>query len=182
MKSRIPGSVFILPPPTQVTTREAIESILNKLGDILQPISRETPIKISKEEMTKMPAIPSNMIIDLRQTLSECDEFASQRQLRAVFTEQRLHVFQTGLHEGSSVGERVDLTINYLIRKNLTSGENGLVILLQVLRDRRDPADEMNRRLARLADELETAISGEPPIQSDQRIEQKKLHRLNDSW
>jgi predicted Rossmann-fold nucleotide-binding protein len=112
-----------------------------------------------------MPGIPSTLLQEIRQTLMLCDEFSSQRQLKAIFAEQRLKTFQSGLPEADSTGGRVDLTISYLSGKRLSSGENGLVVLLEVLIGRKDQADELHSKLERLKGKLTVVLSGKMEAQ-----------------
>jgi len=102
-----------------------------------------------------MPGIPKILMPQLRQTLSDCEEFSSHRTLYAVFTDERIRIFQKGLDEATNVYSRVDLTINYLVEKHKKDNRNALVLLLEVLSEKYDPEDERADRLQNLAFELD---------------------------
>jgi len=102
-----------------------------------------------------MSGIPQTLLLPLRRVLMDCDEFHSPRQLYAIIGTDELKPFQVGLPSADNLSERVDVTIGYLSEKRRTSGENALVLLLQLLGERYDPVDERHGRLLALASQLE---------------------------
>lgn len=102
-----------------------------------------------------MSGIPNVLLTPTRKALIDCDELFSPRQLRAVFEDERLRLWQAGLPFTDNVGEQADFLISYLANKHRTSGENALVLLLHVLGERHDPDDERHNRLLNLAEQLE---------------------------
>jgi hypothetical protein len=101
-----------------------------------------------------MAGIPGELMSPMRKALLDCDEFQDQRQLRSLFDESKLIAFKYNLPEADNIGQRVDLAISYLYNKNLRSGENALVLLLQILSERKS-AEELGVRLSRLAGQLQ---------------------------
>jgi len=102
-----------------------------------------------------MLLIPQSSDPSLRQALTACDEFYSPRQLYALFGVNELKAFQTGLPEANNLRERIDLTTSYLQDKYRSSGENALILFLQVLAGRYDLDDERHDRLLNLAEQLQ---------------------------
>lgn len=102
-----------------------------------------------------MLKIPQSLMLALRQALIVCDEFYSPRQLYAVFGVNELKPFQIGLPEANNPRERIDLTINYLQDQYRSSGENALILFMQVLADHYDLEDERHSRLLNLAEQLQ---------------------------
>lgn len=139
------------PPPEDVAQIIIIISS-GKKPSVPDPVVAE-PAKMSQH------GIPSVLLHSIRQTLMCCDEFSSQRQLYAVMGVESLRPWQAGLPGADSLSERVDLTINHLAEKYRASGENALVLLLQTLGDRYDPADERHTQLLKLAGQLELSLS-----------------------
>lgn len=95
--------------------------------------------------------LPASTLGALRQTLLLCDEFESQRRLRAVFSAHELRPWQGGLPEADSMSERVELTISYLLEKRNRQGQGALPLLLQALGAARDADDELSASLRGLA-------------------------------
>lgn len=102
-----------------------------------------------------MRGIPQTLLVPLRQALIDCDELYSPRQLRTIFLAEKLRPWQPGLPFADSIGEQADILIEYLAKKHRTSGENALVLFLQLLGARYDSKDERHGRLLALADQLE---------------------------
>jgi len=101
-----------------------------------------------------MRGLPQRLLSALRQALMRCNEFQSTPLLRAVFAAEELQIWQASLPEADNLQSRVDLTLDYLREKRRRSGEHALVLLLNVLSSRYDPADERHGLLADLATQL----------------------------
>jgi SMODS-associated and fused to various effectors sensor domain/Calcineurin-like phosphoesterase len=129
-----------------------------------------------------MSGLPSEINIRLRDALLHCNQFASTRQLGAVFgTNESLRLWRSGIPEADSLAGRVNLTIDYLIDKFHSSGENGLVILVHSLADSVDPADNLHRILGELADELRLLLL--PKINTDNsKAKQKQNKKCSFNW
>jgi len=102
--------------------------------------------------------IPSGLLNQIKYVLTRCEPFSSDRDLRAVFVDERLSRWQTALPEARSVDERVKSTIDYLNDK-FHSQQNALVLLLQTLSDSFHTYDNLHQRLRSLAAELSTLKS-----------------------
>lgn len=63
-------------------------------------------------ETLSMSSINQTLLYQLRQTLLKCDEFQNPAVLFALMADERLSPWQSNLPGASSVGERVDLTID----------------------------------------------------------------------
>lgn len=91
--------------------------------------------------------------------LQECGPFASTEALRAIFAHPRLRPWQESLPETNSSQERVEQVIAFLADRFNTQGQNALVLLLQVLRDRLHPEDLCHARLNRVAADLAAELA-----------------------
>jgi 3',5'-cyclic AMP phosphodiesterase CpdA len=103
-----------------------------------------------------MAGLDQEMLRKLREALLKCDEFHSPRVLFAVMGIEPLSHWQTRLPSADSVGERVDLTIHYLVDKHHINGKNALVLLLEILGERYSEIDERHSLLLNLANELQS--------------------------
>lgn len=105
--------------------------------------------------------IPLDLLSQLRETLLECEQFESDRQLRSVFAYARLKPWRNSLPQAASPTSRVDAVIDFLVNKRRSdTKENALVLLLRVLSNLIEERDELHQHLANLADELENALGG----------------------
>ncbi len=102
-----------------------------------------------------MNGIPSELLPSLRKALRACPEFQDMPRLKSVFEDGRLKRWKEDLPEGNSLLWRVNLTISYLIEERTGKrGENALVILLNILSNRRPEDDGLHYTLADLASKL----------------------------
>ena len=104
---------------------------------------------------TTRSGIPGELFARLRTTLLDCDEFYSPRQLRAVFATEELRPFRGNFPSVDSAAGQVDAAISYLHGKHRATGENALVLFLQILADNYQDQDLQGQLLA-LARELES--------------------------
>lgn len=105
--------------------------------------------------------IPPTMYSQLREALLDCGPFGNDSQLRSVFAHAKLRPWRHSVPQAANPADRVDAVIAFLVEKQRAdTKENALVLLLRVLSERLDPADECRPRLARLADKLELALGG----------------------
>ena len=125
--------------------------------------------------------IPSTVIGELRKVLMECDEFVNQQALLALFVIPELRTFKSSLPEATAIGERVDRTINYLWDKQLVSGENGLVILLEEIRDRIPSEDSRHVRLADVVEKLKMPIKLQRGTSDDIGLSNRDVEKYQNS-
>ncbi|MHC5829018.1 MAG: hypothetical protein ACYT04_77205, partial [Nostoc sp.] len=91
--------------------------------------------------------------------LLECDQFESDRSLRAIFIYEPLRPWHSSLPQAQSLTSRVDNLIAFLSDKHRSdTKENALVLFVRLLSEQIDEADERHQRLTDLALELERAI------------------------
>jgi hypothetical protein len=111
-----------------------------------------------------MAGISTSMYGQLRETLLDCGPFADDRQLSALFKHPKLKPWRHSVPQAHTPAARVEAMLAFLLEKRRAdTGENALVLLLQVLSERLDPADECHWQLARLAEELNRALAGASP-------------------
>jgi hypothetical protein len=143
---------------------ETIEQSGKLYTETKEPASVTINHKLAVQQNTNSPkrshlrGVPQEILTALRQALIACDEFSSSQQLRAVFSTEKLTPWQSRIPDATSVSDRVDLVVGYLISKYLVSGENALVILTTELSARYDPTDARHSRLAELANNLERTL------------------------
>jgi len=108
--------------------------------------------------------IPPTMYSQLREALLDCGPFGNDSQLRSVFAHAKLRPWRHNVPQAANPADRVDAVIAFLVEKQRAdTKENALVLLLRVLSERLDPADECHQRLSRLVGELEGALGGGAP-------------------
>ncbi|WP_199334061.1 MULTISPECIES: hypothetical protein [Nostocaceae] len=106
-----------------------------------------------------MAGIPPQLLNRLRQALLECEQFESDRSLRAIFIYEPLRPWHSSLPQAQSLTSRVDNLIAFLSDKHRSdTKENALVLFVRLLSEQIDEADERHQRLTDLALELERAI------------------------
>ncbi|WP_217481660.1 hypothetical protein [Nostoc sp. TCL240-02] len=106
-----------------------------------------------------MAGIPPQLLNRLRQALLECEQFESDRDLRAIFTYEPLRPWHSSLPQAQSRTSRVDNLIAFLVNKHRSdTKENALVLFVRLLSELLDEVDERHQQLADLALELERAI------------------------
>ncbi|MEH1945201.1 MAG: CHAT domain-containing protein [Nostoc sp.] len=106
-----------------------------------------------------MAGIPPQLLNRLRQALLECEQFESDRDLRAIFAFEPLHPWRVSLPHADSLTSRVDNLIAFLVNKYRSdTKENALVLFVRLLSYLLDGVDERHQQLADLASELEREI------------------------
>lgn len=105
-----------------------------------------------------MTTIPNELMQRLIHTLLQSDSFYSSHELRSMFVDKRIALWRNRLPEANSSRSRVEQVIWYFIDKQNSHGENALVLLLEVLRDRTHPDDALHLELATLADNLKQEV------------------------
>lgn len=95
-----------------------------------------------------------NLYERLKLLLAQCDAFASDSALRALFAEPRLCEWQADLPYTRSRERRVAQTIHYLHGQYNAEHENGLVVLLQVLSEQPEVDDNFQLTLSDMAERV----------------------------
>lgn len=106
-----------------------------------------------------MSGIEPGLLNRLENTLRECREFQSDQTLYAVFVDARISIWREELSNATSVTDRVTLTIGNLENKYSENGDNALILLLYVLKDKY--SDIRRKELTQLIKELGHIV--EPP-------------------
>ncbi len=144
-------------PAMQVTLTMQIQQADERLAEIVQQLAElntTTPPPVTKDQPMPPPVPTADQHRRLRALIGRCDELDTPRQLSALFADPRIALWRAGLPEADNRKGRVDLLISYLIGKRTTAGESALVLLLWVLAEKYDPADERHDNLLTLASEL----------------------------
>lgn len=103
-----------------------------------------------------MKALSPDLLKQLRRVLTRCGPFEEERELRALFVDERLALWQEDLPHANSPGARVDLLVEYLYDKyHRDHAENGLVLFLAVLQDSLSEADACHEEVERLGRRLQ---------------------------
>ncbi|MBN1450149.1 MAG: hypothetical protein JW963_03965 [Anaerolineales bacterium] len=101
-----------------------------------------------------MTGLSSDLYRRCREALLRCAEFDTNAALRAVFVTAELVPFRNGLPEATAKAARVDVTLDYLLPKQLSDGHAVLPLFLVALAGRYDPADALHATLCGLAAEI----------------------------
>ncbi|MBN1875150.1 MAG: CHAT domain-containing protein [Anaerolineae bacterium] len=128
-----------------------------------------------------MSGVPPYLHNQLIAVLNECGTFDNQEHLEAVFNDPRLRVWKNNVPSASTRAARVQLIVSTLIDAWDTHEQNGLVMLLFVLKDLAPPETACYRRLADLAPQLEQAIINERIAACEQDLKQLQEH-LDRGW
>jgi len=129
-----------------VTSDEAWQTVIDQIPGLAQtPIKREM---VSSE-------IPPLLYQRLRSLLLECVPFEESKTLADLFVDSRIAIWRGSLPQTDTLLDRVEQTVQFLIQQHHEGyNQNGLVLFLQVLRDRIDWSDECYELLTLAADEL----------------------------
>jgi hypothetical protein len=93
----------------------------------------------------------SNIHSRVLKTLRNCDLIYNERQLRAIFADPRLQLWQGLLPVGSeNLVTLLDETIAMLVKRSNVAGEQAIVLFLQVLQERVDPDDWCHEQIETL--------------------------------
>ncbi|MDM8532063.1 hypothetical protein QUF63_12905 [Anaerolineales bacterium HSG25] len=115
-----------------------------------------------------MTGINPNTYNRLIDTLLKCGPFESGSQLKAMFVDDRIHPWRNRLPTANNLDDRVKAVVDYLHNQKSYTGENALVLFLQVLRDQANPRTGCHRDLAELVREFErTQTSPRKPAQQN---------------
>jgi len=113
-----------------------------------------------------MAGIEPELSKRIHNKLLECSEFESDSKLRAIFVDARISPWQDHVPQAATAKALVQATVAFLNGKtHADTGENGLVLLLLVLSDQRDPKDQLCQDLIQLANELKKShsVTSRPP-------------------
>src|SRR5260221_531251 len=105
-----------------------------------------------------MNELPLELYNRCRSVFLECDEFQSNESLRAVFTSGPLALYRDKISNADKLELRVDLCIEAL-HKRTRGGEPVLALLIEALRDRNPPGDDLRDTLNKLALDVRTTLS-----------------------
>lgn len=122
-----------------------------------------------------MTGISPNTLNRLRAVLLSCSQFTSNGSLPAIFTDARISLWRGELLQMPSQDGRIDSLIHVLHDKCNRNGDNALVLLLNVLRDRIDSEDSRHSQLAEISDVLRAEVG--PLHQTDSAISEKGVSK-----
>jgi hypothetical protein len=108
-----------------------------------------------------MAGIPSHLYRRLQALLLRSEAFESNAALRTLFVDQRLAPWRNQVPEATNRQGRVQALIAFLADRYNVQGQNALVLLLRVLRERVDPGDRLHHDLDTLAEALSAALRDE---------------------
>jgi hypothetical protein len=107
-----------------------------------------------------MRGLPPDLARRLRETLSHCGPFDSDRFLRAAFVDARLSPWRDTIPEATSRAARVDALIEALLEQTSDAGDTALALFCDVLVDRVSPGDACRGQLAQSAVDLRRTSPG----------------------
>lgn len=135
-------------PRNHITPRQA-----DALGGTLAP----TPIGSS----SPLPRIPPQIRNHLREVMLNCGPFKDQDSLKNLFIVKELSRWRDTIPEAKTSSDRVDVTIDHLSQQN-NGRKNGLISLLEVLRDRQGEGDDCIIQLDNRIKELKAHYKSSP--------------------
>ena len=102
-----------------------------------------------------MPGLSPDLSRRLRETLSRCGPFDSDRALRAVFEDARIAPWCDLIFDNTpNRAARIDALIEALLEQVNDASDSALALFLDVLADRISPCHACKQQLAHLAAEL----------------------------
>lgn len=107
--------------------------------------------------------LPPDVLKRLYEVLLRCGPFDDYGKLKALFQDERIYLWREGLPRVDTPGGQCASLVNYLAECSRTTGENGLSLFLQVLRDRTSPEDSCHTQLEELIGQLAGAASPAAP-------------------
>lgn len=110
-----------------------------------------------------MSGLPQSLYTQIRQALLDCDEIADPARLRVIMRTSSLRPFANSFKTANNPNTQVDYLIGDFVDRNLATGENALVLLLELLANRYDATDERHDRLLDLATTLQDAKTDTQP-------------------
>jgi hypothetical protein len=105
-----------------------------------------------------MRGIPSQLLRSLREVLSNCEQFETNRALRDLFADKRIAPWRNNLPQADTLMGRVESVLSYLYDKKHRDGANALVLMLLVLVDAVDSEDVRYEQLKTLVSGLEAEL------------------------
>ncbi|MBN2393976.1 MAG: SIR2 family protein [Anaerolineae bacterium] len=115
--------------------------------------------QVSEVPMAEAPGISPQLYDKLQTILLRCGPFRSDNALSPLFVDSRISQWRDMLPSRDNPAERVQAVIEKLSERSNAQGENALVLLLRVLRDRTSPGDACYGQLDALADDLAASLS-----------------------
>jgi len=120
-----------------------------------------------------MPGLPQLLYTQIRQALLACDEINDPAQLRSILRTSVLSPFANSFKTANNPNTQVDYLIGDLAERRLTTGENALVLLLELLANHYDLADARHDELVNLAAALQNIRTDVVPPSSASTSEHK---------
>jgi hypothetical protein len=123
-----------------------------------------------------MTSLSPELHRDIRQTLLDCGSFNDSSYLRDLFTDGRISPWRYSLPSRDNVIALVEAYIAFLVGKTRAdTHKNALVLFLQVLSERHDPAVTCHQNLLNTAADLEAELRGEkrPSLQKSSSTPQQ---------
>jgi hypothetical protein len=149
------------------------------------PLSTQT-VEVA---MPKTPSIPPELYLKLQTILLRCGPFRSDNALSPLFVDSRISQWRDLLPSRDNPAERAQAVIEKLSERNNAQGENALVLLLRVLRDRTSSGDACCGQLDALANELAVTMSAPPPKPAVQTVKgdgqaprERKVYGQGKAW
>ncbi len=105
--------------------------------------------------------LPPQLYNRLQSTLLKCGPFDSEVELRAMFVDARISPWRDAFPEMRNRVSRVNVLIDELLHRYATTGENALLLFLQVLNEQASAGDACHNDIATLATELEHTLRGQ---------------------
>lgn len=141
----------------QIITKETL-TFLQALSDQRTVKDEAAPPTIDSPLATATKqGLPPAVYRRLHRSLLDCGPFDSDHMLRAAFVDERIRMWRDALPQTNSRQTRVKAVIDFLYHRSNKSGENGLVLMLQTLRDQTEAEDACRKEMTELASLIATA-------------------------
>lgn len=121
--------------------------------------------------------IPEHLYQPLFNTLLACDPFENDLALRNLFSRPGLRPWRNALQATTNRRQRVESAMAVLAERYNNRGEYALILFLQALRDRLDPADQLYQQLDTLTEQMSQAFTrpiSRPIVTMDSPVRRRK--------
>lgn len=131
-----------------------------QVSQYVKQLSRTTsaPEPVFVQEVVDLPPQLYNR---LQSTLLKCGPFDSEVELWAMFVDARISPWRDTFPEMRNRVSRVNVLIDELLHRYATTGENAVLLFLQVLKEQVSAGDTCYNDLSALAAELEHILKGQ---------------------
>ncbi|HSH04246.1 MAG TPA: tetratricopeptide repeat protein [Anaerolineae bacterium] len=116
------------------------------------------------------PALTNELLQEIRAVFEGCRPFRTAEMVKTLFDDKRLHQWRFRVPEAKTEDERMEQIRAWLYNLTDIDGRNGLVLLLDVLREKESVGDSCQQAYERLADKVEIHVKPVAPAKPARQV------------